>query len=200
MAVLVVVLGFVIVRHITASSWDIAHIPPKNDVIVAFGDSLVSGVGSSRGNDFVSLLEKKLGREVINLGVPGNTTADGLARIESVLELDPGLVILLLGGNDALRRISRAETRRNLSEIIVQLNANGTAVLLLGVRGGLIGDPFDEMFSELAEFYGAGYAPNVLADILLKPELTQDQIHPNDAGYIIVADRVFDALQPMLRE
>lgn len=197
---LVVVPGFFLVDRFARSSWEIVNIPPKNDTIVAFGNSLVSGVGATKENDFVSLLGKKTGREIVNLGVPNDTTADGLRRIDEVLTRDPGVVIVLLGGNDALRKVPREGTRRNLAEIIVTLEENGSVVLLLGVRGGLLGDPFDEMYRELAEFYGTAYVPDVLEDILLKGELTEDQIHPNDEGYAIVAERVYKALRPLLGE
>lgn len=191
---------FLIVRFFFFSSWDTANIPPKNETIVAFGDSLVYGVGATRGNDFVSLLEKQTGRDIVNLGVPGNTTKDGLNRIDEVLKLDPGIIILLLGGNDALRRITKEETNANLSALLSQFVDNGSAVILVGVRGGLLGDPYDEMYEDLAREYGAILVPNVLEDILLRPELTEDQIHPNNEGYVIVANRIYKKLEPLLSE
>jgi lysophospholipase L1-like esterase len=169
----------------------------REGAIVAFGDSLVYGTGSS-GGGFVKLLEQRLGRPIENLGVPGNTTADGLARIDDVLEREPAVVILLLGGNDYLRQVPPDVTFANLSTIIERLEANGAAVLLAGVRGGLIRDNFAARFEELADRHGTGYVHDVLDDTLGVEGYMADQVHPNDAGYRVIADRVFPVLEHML--
>lgn len=165
--------------------------------IVAFGDSLVYGTGSS-GGGFVTMLERRIGRPIENLGVPGNTTADGLARIEEVLEREPSVVILLLGGNDFLRQVPPATTFANLSSIIERLQADGVAVLLAGVRGGLIRDNFASQFEQLADRYGTAYVHDVLDDTLGVEGYMADQVHPNDAGYRVIADRVQPVLERML--
>ena len=85
----------------------ITNYPPKNQTIVAFGDSLVEGVGATPGNDFVSLVERTLRVDIINKGKSGDTTAHGLARIDEVLVEDPGIVILLLGGNFAFDNLAK---------------------------------------------------------------------------------------------
>jgi acyl-CoA thioesterase-1 len=180
-----------LVYHLFFSSWDVLNTPPKNGVTVAFGDSLVAGFGSERGGGFVPFLEELTGGEIINLGISGNTTADGVRRIPLVLKEDPGTVIVLLGGNDALRRISRETTRQNLEVILTAFQEEHMFVVLLGVRGGLLGDPYDEMYTDLARAYGAAYVPNVLSNIFADPELTFDTLHPNDAGYAIIAERVY---------
>ncbi len=169
----------------------ITNYPPKNEKIVAFGDSLVFGQGAGEGNDFVSVLEKKLGKDIVNLGVSGNTTADGLRRIEEVLDEDSGIVIVLLGGNDGLRRISKETTRANLKAIVEKCIEQGSVVVLLGVRGGLIVDEREEIYREVSDEYGAVYVEDVLDGIFLKPELMSDGIHPNDAGYAIIAERLY---------
>lgn len=168
----------------------ITNYPPKNQTIVAFGDSLVFGQGATTGNDFVSVLSRSLGRNIINLGITGNTTEDGLVRVQEVLVHDPGTVILLLGGNDYLRRIPKETTRKNLETLIETIHTNGSVVVLLGVRGGVLRDGRAEMYRELSAQYGTVYLPDVLDDLLLKPELMSDDIHPNDAGYAIIADRL----------
>lgn len=165
--------------------------------VVAFGDSLVYGTGSS-GGGFVKLLEQRLGRPIENLGLPGNTTADGLTRIDEVLELEPSVVILLLGGNDYLRQVPPATTFANLATIIERLQTDGVAVLLAGVRGGLIRDNFASQFEELADRYGTAYVHDVLDDTLGVEGYMADQVHPNDAGYRVIADRVQPVLERML--
>jgi lysophospholipase L1-like esterase len=82
----------------------IKNFPSKGTDIVAFGDSLIVGLGATEGNDFVSILSKKIGLNIINLGVSGNTTEDGLNRINELDQYDPKVVLLLLGGNDAIKQ------------------------------------------------------------------------------------------------
>lgn len=165
--------------------------------IVAFGDSLVQGTGSS-GGGFVRLLEERLGRPITNLGVPGDTTADGLARLDEVLALRPSVVILLLGGNDFLRRVPEEVTFGHLATIIERLQADGAAVLLVGVRGGLVRDPVAARYEALAGQYGTAYVHDVLDDTLGVPGYMADAVHPNDAGYGVIADRIFPVLARML--
>ncbi len=176
----------------------VKNAPPRNDTIVAFGDSLVEGVGSQKGGGFVSLLSARLGTPIINLGVAGDTTGDGLARLEDVREKKPGTVIVLLGGNDALRRAPLETTFGNLERIITTLQKDGAMVVLLGVRGGLLSDPYDAEYQALAERTNALYVENVLKGLIGRPELMFDTIHPNDAGYAIIAERVYEALEPYL--
>lgn len=179
--------------YVFFSDANISNYPPKNDVIVAFGDSLVFGQGASVDNDFVSVLSRSLGRDIINLGVSGNTTIDGLARVKEVTAFDPGVVILLLGGNDYLRRISKEETKANLEVLIKTFIDKGSVVVLLGVRGGLIHDGREDMYRELSAEYGTVYVSDVLDGIFLKPELMSDGVHPNDAGYARIAERIHKA-------
>lgn len=174
----------------------VTNYPPKNTTIVAFGDSLVYGQGSTAGNDFVTGLAKRIGRPIANLGVPGDTTADGVARIAEVEALDPGLVLVLLGGNDTLRRVPVETTEKNLQKLISSFQARGAVVVFIGVRGGVLGGGEREtMYERVAEEYGAIYVPDILAGILLKPELMHDGIHPNDAGYARIADRLADVFK-----
>lgn len=166
--------------------------------IVAFGDSLVHGTGSS-GGGFVTLLSQRLGQEILNLGRPGDTTAAGLARVDEVVALQPSVVILLLGGNDVLRRIPPQTTFQNLAVIIERLQDGGAAVLLVGVRGGLLHDPYAGQFEALAERYRTAHVADALRDVFLDADYMADQVHPNDAGYARIADRVQPVLAGMLR-
>ena len=169
----------------------------RDGAIVAFGDSLVHGTGSS-GGGFIRLLEQRLGKPILNLGVPGNTTADGIARLDEVIEREPAVVLLLLGGNDYLRQVPRDETFANLAQIIERLQGEGVAVLLIGVRGGLLRDNFAERFEQLADRYRTAYVHDVLDDTLGVDGYMADQVHPNDAGYRVIADRVYPVLAKML--
>lgn len=176
----------------------IKNYPPKNDTVVAFGDSLIRGVGATEGSDFISLLTKETGIPIENLGVPGDTTRLAINRIDNATNRDPGIVILLLGGNDALRGITKDETVKNLDFIIKKLQENGALVILLGIKGGLIDDPYKEMFEYLSKENGTFYVSNVLDGLFGKPKYMSDPIHPNNEGYKIISNRVLPILQKTL--
>lgn len=168
--------------------------PPRNNTIVAFGDSLIAGRGATEGNDFVSVLARKLKRPIINMGVPGNTTADGLARIGDVLSQHPGTVIVLLGGNDYLQNIPIEQTFANLRKIVETLQEDHIFVILLGVQGGVFSDSYKASFKTLADNTDVVFVPNVLGGIFAHPEFLSDTVHPNDTGYAKIADKVYNII------
>ncbi len=191
--VVVIVFGYLL---ITNSNRTVTNRDSKGTSIVALGDSLVYGVGSSNGNDFLSILSRRVGQPIINLGVSGNTTIEGLARIGTALDKNPKIVILLLGGNDYLKKVPVEQTFTNLQKMVDLVHANGSMVLLLGVRGGIFKDIFGDRFEEFAKKNNVAFVPNVIDGIIGNKELLSDSIHPNDAGYLKIADRV----EPVLRE
>jgi acyl-CoA thioesterase-1 len=171
--------------------------PSAGTTIVAFGDSLVAGRGATDGGDFVSLLSRRLGVPIINAGRSGDTTGSALTRLQrDVLSRDPRIAIVLLGGNDFLRRVPVDETFENLATIVEEIRGRGAAVVLVGVSVGLLTDPYASRYEELAERTSSGLVPDVLGDIFGYTDLMADAIHPNNKGYAIVADRV----EPVLRE
>lgn len=179
---------------------DPATAPTAGRTVVAFGDSLVEGVGATPGRDFVSLLEARTGVPIVNAGRRGDTTADALARLErDVLSRDPRVVIVLLGGNDFLGRVPRDRTFAQLSQIVERIRARGAAVILAAVRLGLVVDGYNDGYDEIARRTTSVLVPDVLDGILGRADMTVDQIHPNDRGYALVADRLEPALRAMLR-
>ncbi|MFA6601277.1 MAG: GDSL-type esterase/lipase family protein [Candidatus Paceibacterota bacterium] len=179
--------------------YKIVNYPPVNNTVVAFGDSLVQGVGSSSGHDFVSLLSTKIGRPITNLGVSGETTTQGLARVRDVTSQNPGIVLVLFGGNDYLQKVSPEVTFQNLRAIISALQAKGAMVVLLGIRGGLLSDHFEASFRNLARSTGSVYVPDVLSGLLADSRYMSDQVHPNNLGYSIIADKVYQAMKGYLK-
>lgn len=194
-AVIVLAIVFLFFRN----NENIRNFPPSGRTVVAFGDSLVAGQGASLGNDFVSVVSRQIGIPITNLGQSGDTTETALARIGGALALKPNVVIVLLGGNDALKKVPLEETRRNLSLIIDRFQSTGAIVLLLGVRGGLLGDPYDTMYEELADESGSLYVEDVLKGLFGSPKYMSDAIHPNDAGYAVIADRVAGEFEKIFR-
>jgi lysophospholipase L1-like esterase len=165
---------------------------------VAFGDSLTQGYGADEGGDYPSQLAKRIRVKIRNLGVPGNTTADGLARLDQAVQLQPRVVLLCLGGNDSLRSVSADETFANLGTMIVRFHATGSFVVLLGVRSVGLSDKHAKRFEQLAKIKRVLLVPNILDGILFTPSLMADQIHPNDKGYAKIAERLEEVLLPLL--
>ncbi|KND47276.1 MAG: acyl-CoA thioesterase I [Parcubacteria bacterium C7867-004] len=159
-------------------------------VVVAFGDSLVEGYGAGSGEDFVSVLSRDTGIPIQNLGRSGDTTATGLKRVKDVVALKPDIVIVLLGGNDALQRINVAETEQNLTEILRTIKNSGATPILVGVIGGFPSDPFAPVFKRIAEGERVVLIPNILSGLITNKSLMSDAIHPNAAGYTKVAERI----------
>lgn len=193
-------LGWWLVR--SSAEYPITNTPLSGTKVVAFGDSLVEGVGSPNGG-FVTALSERLQTEldgpIVNLGKAGDTTAEALARIAAVQQVDPDVVMILLGGNDAIRRVPSEEVFQNLRTIITSLQAEGAAVIVLGIRGGLSNAAYQREFPNLARETGAEYVPDVLDGIMGERELMFDTIHPNQAGYELIADRIEPVLSALLR-
>jgi len=179
----------------------ISNLHSAGETIICFGDSLTEGVGASTGEDYPSVLSRQLGSPVINAGVRGDTTAAALERLpDEVLNKNPRLVILVLGGNDFWLQRPRGETRRNLEQIVRRVQAHGAMVVIVGIRLGVFGDDYAEIFEQTAEQFGALYIPQVMKGILTNSRLRSDPIHPNGAGYRLIADRIADKLKPLLQE
>ena len=183
--------------------------PVENDerpVIVTFGDSLTAGVaGRSYPENLQDLLDQNgLRFRVDNQGVSGDTTSDGLARIQNVIAERPALVILEFGGNDGLRGIPVDATRKNLEEMIKELKDAGIPVVLLGITlppnyGPDYVKPFTAMFPGLAREFHLTYMPFLLVHVYQHAEWMQpDGIHPNGEGNKVVARDVFQLIRPIL--
>lgn len=180
--------------------------------VLALGDSLFAGYGLGPGQSYPAHLEAALKArgmpvKIVNAGVSGDTTADGLARVDFVLKgmnPKPALAIISLGGNDMLRAVPPAETRKNLAAILAKFKAAKVPVVLLQLLaapnlGKEYADQFNPIYPELAKQYGATLVPFWLAPLQGHPELLQgDHIHPTLAGIdTLVAgtvDRVAGAL------
>jgi lysophospholipase L1-like esterase len=170
-----------------------------NGIIVCFGDSLTYGTGAGPGMDYPSRLGEKLGREIINAGVPGDTTASALNRLEEdVLSASPGLVLITLGGNDLKNGVPAAEALANLIEIVETLQESGARVIVGGLRFPLRDRGYGKAYAELAERTGAVLIPHILDGIMGNRNLMSDPIHPNDDGYEVMAGSFYKAVLDIL--
>jgi acyl-CoA thioesterase-1 len=178
-----------------------ANFPPQGGrVWVAYGDSLTSGYGASEGNDYPSLLAKKLGIPIQSVGAPGQASADALAHVGQVAQMQPRVVLLCFGGNDTLQSVPHAETFQNLAQVIDQLQAVGAFVVLIGIRSASVRDKYHSEFKTLAREKRVLLVPNILGGVLGNPSLMSDYVHPNDQGYAAIAERLEKVLRPLLPE
>jgi lysophospholipase L1-like esterase len=194
-----VVVIFGVVYFLWGDRENVPRVTTENPKIVAFGDSLVEGVGATEGNDFVSVVARDLRVSIVNKGKRGDTTAMGLARVDDVLAENPGVVVLLFGGNDVLRRIPKETTFENMEMIIERLQGGGSMILLLGVQGGVLGDGYEAKYRILAKKYKTAYISNVLEGLIGRTEYMSDGIHPNDRGYAQIVLRVAPVLREMVK-
>jgi acyl-CoA thioesterase I len=186
---------------------------PKDDrpVIVAFGDSLTAGYGTDTGNSYPDFLEKDLGAKgfhyhVVNAGVSGNTTKDGLDRLDEVLALRPALVIVAFGGNDGLRGLPIDSTRKNLDQIVSTLQHAGIKVVLGGITlppnyGADYIRKFDETYALLARQYHVPLLPFLLQDVYgTTGSMQADGIHATAQGNQQVARNLLPLVTPLLHK
>lgn len=168
----------------------------RDDVVVAFGDSITFGTGAAPQESYPVVLEKLIGRRVVNAGVPGEVTSGGLARLPKVLEREkPALVIICLGGNDLLRGMSKRQAADNIREMVRLTRKQNAAVVLIGVPAlGLSVSP-DPLYREIAEEMKLSLEENTLSEILSDNALKVDLIHPNAAGYRHLAEAIADHLK-----
>ena len=169
----------------------------NNDTILAFGDSLTYGFGASPEESYPALLSILSAHKIINAGVNGDTSADGLRRLAPYLEdKSVSLMILCFGGNDILQKKSMSALKQNLKTMIQMAKAKNIEVLLLSVPNiTLFGLSPLGLYEEVAEEENVPLLSSVLADILSQPSLKNDQIHPNASGYKKMAEEIYESLK-----
>jgi acyl-CoA thioesterase-1 len=166
---------------------------------VAFGDSLTEGYGASREEAYPAVFSRLTGIPVKNFGLSGDTTQDGLNRVEEAARLKPRVVLLCLGGNDTLRQMPRETSFENLGKLIDRFHREGSFVVLIGVRSAsLLRDKNDEWFAGLARRKKVLLLDDILAGVMFNRELMSDQLHPNAKGYAQIAARFVEELQPLM--
>ena len=172
---------------------------PSGENIISFGDSLTYGTGATEGMDYPSQLSRMISRPIINAGLPGDTTASALARLEKdVLSRSPRIVLITLGGNDLKNGVAKEEARHNVGIIVKSIQDLGALVVIGGIEVPFWGQGFGEVYKQVSDELGALLIPNILEGIMGNRGLMSDRIHPNDAGYTIIAKKFYDAVKPYL--
>ncbi len=165
-------------------------------VILAFGDSLTEGVGTSNEQAYPAVLAQLSGRTVISSGVPGEVSSEGLNRLPAELErIKPDLLILLHGGNDILRNQSPQALKQNLDAMISLAQSQNIPVLLIGVPEKKLFSDAAPLYSELAERHNLVFIEDLLSELLREPGMKSDSVHLNAQGYRALAQGIYDALQ-----
>ena len=174
----------------------------KQIKIMLYGDSLMAGYGLNQNENLSSALTAKFNLKetavlIINASVSGNTTSNGLARLDWSLGESPNIVILCLGANDMLRGIDPKYIKENLNTMISKINESGSKVILAGMRspksmGGIYQQRFDQMYREIAEEHDLTFMPFLLEGIALeKKYLQNDDKHPNALGIQVMANNLY---------
>jgi acyl-CoA thioesterase-1 len=187
---------------------------PKAATILVVGDSLSAEYGLPRGAGWVALLEQRLAKEgfaasVVNASISGDTSSGGRSRLPALLKQHrPTLVVIELGGNDALRGLPLAMTRDNLAQMVKASRAAGAKVLVLGMQvppnyGRKYGDDFFALFPAVARAGGAALVPFLLEGVANAPNaeamFQPDRIHPVAAAHPVMLGNVWPVLAPLLR-
>lgn len=189
--------------------------PPTSTSLLILGDSLSAEYGLTRGQGWVALLEQRLARErlsfqVVNASISGETTSGGRSRLAGLLtQFRPRVVVIELGGNDALRGLPLTMTESNLLEMVKRCTDAGARVLLVGMRvppnyGKTYADDFEAMFARIAKREKVAWVPFFLQGIADVPDSEKwfqaDRIHPNALAHPRMLDNLWPALRPLLRQ
>ena len=182
--------------------------------IVVVGDSVSAEYGLVRGTGWVALLGQRVAAEklpwtVANASISGDTTSGGLARLPSVLKQHhPQVVVIELGGNDALRGLPMSDTRKNLDAMVTLASASGAHVLIAGMMvppnfGKKYEADFAKMYADVAAAHHAVLLPFIFKGIADRPDADDwfqaDRIHPIAKAHPIILDNVWPLLRPMLK-
>jgi acyl-CoA thioesterase I len=169
---------------------------PGDAVVLAFGDSLTFGSGAAESESYPAQLEQLIGRRVVRAGVPGEVTAQALARLPEALdEHAPRLLLLCIGGNDFLRRLGNRQAEDNVRAMVRLAKSRGVDVLLIGTPepGFMVSPP--AFYAAIAREFRLPYEESVITEVLKDASLKSDQIHPNARGYRVIAERLAAALK-----
>ena len=165
-------------------------------MILAFGDSLTNGFGAGYEFSYPKYMERKIGLTVINAGIDGEFSFEGLSRLPELLEHKPDLVILCHGGNDMLNKLSSQELKQNLLAMVTLIQNSGAKVLLVGVPNFfLFSFETHDIYYEVADESDILLEDEVLTKIELNSSLKSDYVHPNEKGYEMMADTFIEVLK-----
>ena len=181
----------------------------KRPLVVCFGDSLTAGYGTEAGQTYPDYLQADLDSRgykyrVVNAGIGGNTTKDGLERVNSIVAMKPAVVVVEFGGNDGLRGLRIEDTRANLDNILEALRSSGTKIVLAGITlppdyGPDYIKQFNATYALLAQKYRVPMLPFLLKGVFgVDGQMQPDRTHATASGNKVVAGNVLPLVTPIL--
>ena len=198
MSVLRLVVVLALAAAAAAGCGDSARLARLSDdaVVLAYGDSLTFGTGADQAQSYPAQLESLIGRRVVRAGVPGEVSAQALARLPAALdEHAPRLLLLCIGGNDFLRRLGNQHAEQNVRAMVKLARSRGVDVLLIGTpEPGLTMTP-PGFYAAIARDFALPYEEAVIGEVLRDASLKSDPIHPNAGGYRLIAERIAERLR-----
>lgn len=195
-----IIFGFGLAVLFINAKREIKNINSSGKNIICYGDSITFGYGVNPGEDYPTALVKMVNRPVINAGVDGDTSTEGLQRItKDVLEKEPYIVLIEFTGNDFLKKVPMERTISNIREMIRQIQDRGAITAIVDVSAGLFLIEYRIRLAILARQTGSIFIPAVLNGIITNPSMKSDFMHPNASGYKIVAARVHRGIAAYLK-
>lgn len=180
------------------NDWKIINAKPSGETIVAFGDSLTAGYGVSNTDNYPAQLSRLIDEPVINMGISGETTAQALARINTVVAKDPKIVLITLGANDLKKKIPAQKAFSNLKKIVDIFHQHGALVVILGIDIPYFSNDYADDYIKFAKEYGCLLVPNILNGLFGHSDLMVDTVHPNAKGYKIIANEIYPIIEEYL--
>ena len=175
----------------------IKNFPNTNRTVVAFGDSLTAGYGAAAGHSYPDVLAQKTDRPVVNLGISGEMAAQAPARISQVLRQHPYMVLIEFGANDFMHQQSMQAAVDAVSQIVDAVQEAGAIAVIVDTGGPGMSE-YTKAYKKISREKGALYVPGIMKGIFYRPSLKSDQVHPNEAGYAKVAEKVYKVIKPYL--
>lgn len=180
---------------------DVRNADSQGKNIICFGDSITFGYGVNSGQSYPDFLRKMVDMPVINAGEDGDTTIKALGRIgKDVLEKNPYMVIIEFSGNDFLRKIPKEVTLENISKMVDLVQENNAIAAIVDISANFFLADYRKELNRLAYEKKAIFIPHVLSGIITNPNMKSDFLHPNAAGYKLIAFQISQAIKPYLKK
>ncbi len=169
----------------------------KTDTILAFGDSITYGFGANSQQSYPHILSQLTNRNIINAGINGDTSTEGLQRLSPLLQDDSvKLILLCFGGNDIIQKQPLSELKSNLKKMIQLAKSKDINVILISVPNlSLFGLDSLDLYDEIADEEDIELIEGLLSHVLSRSSLKSDYIHPNPKGYRYIADEIYEHLK-----
>jgi len=171
----------------------------KISSIVCFGDSLTQGYGAVENKNYPYYLQQLTGITVINKGINGNTSKDGLDRIDDILKIQNAIVIVEFGANDFFQQIPLNETKKNMEQIVDKLQNSGNTVVIVSTEDSQLKNQYN-MLKKIAKEKKVLFIDGILNEIWTDRSLFSDDIHPNSLGYKLIAQKIYKNIKHLLEK